>query len=30
MPHIFTNADFADVPYVYGCCSGNATADVKE
>ena len=30
MPYIFTNAECADVVYVYGCCSGNATADIKE
>jgi hypothetical protein len=26
MPHIFTNAEFHDVLYVYGFCSGSATA----
>jgi hypothetical protein len=30
MPHIFTIAECADVPYVYSCCSGSATADVEE
>jgi hypothetical protein len=30
MPHIFTNAAYVDVPYVYSCCSGCATADVEE
>jgi len=30
MPHIFTDAECADMMYVYGCCDGNATAAVEE
>ena len=30
MPHIFTNAEYADMPYVYGFCDGSATAAVEE
>ena len=30
MPHIFTNAKYADMIYVYGFCNGSATAAVKE
>jgi len=30
MPHIFTNAGYADMMYVYGCCDGSATAAVEE
>ena len=26
MPHIFTNAEYADMMYVYGFCNGSATA----
>jgi len=29
MPHIFTNAEDADVLYVYSFCDGSATADVE-
>ena len=29
MPHIFTDAEFADVLYVYSFCDGSATAAVK-
>ena len=30
MPHLFTNAEYADMPYVYGFCDGSATATVEE
>ena len=30
MPHIFTNAEYADMMYVYGFCDGSATAAVQE
>jgi hypothetical protein len=30
MPHIFTNAKYADMLYVYGFCDGSATAAVEE
>jgi len=30
MPHIFTNAVYADMMYVYGFCDGSATAAVEE
>jgi hypothetical protein len=30
MPQIFTNAEFADMLYVYGFCHGSATAAVEE
>ena len=30
MPHIFTNAEYADMMYVYGFCGGSATAAVEE
>jgi hypothetical protein len=30
MPHIFTNAEYADMLYVYGFCDGSATAAVEE
>jgi hypothetical protein len=30
MPHIFTNVHYADMLYVYGVCSGSATAAVEE
>jgi len=30
MPHIFTNAEYADMMYVYGFCDGSATAAVEE
>jgi hypothetical protein len=30
MPHIFTDAEYADMPYVYGFCDGSATAAVEE
>jgi hypothetical protein len=30
MPHIFTNAEYADMMYVYGFCDGSAAAAVKE
>ena len=30
MPHIFTNAEYADTLYVYGFCNGSATAAVEE
>jgi len=30
MPHIFTNAKYADMIYVYGFCDGSATAAVEE
>jgi len=29
MPHIFTNAEYADMVYVYGFCDGSATAAVE-
>ena len=28
MPHIFTDAEYADMPYIYGFCDGSATANV--
>jgi len=28
MPHIFTDAEYADMPYIYGFCKGSATANV--
>jgi len=30
MPHIFTNAEYADMMYVYGFCDGSAIAAVEE
>jgi len=30
MPHIFTNAEYADMMYVYGFCDGSATAAAVE
>jgi len=30
MPHIFTNAEYVDMMYVYGFCDGSATAAVEE
>ena len=30
MPHIFTNAEYADMLYVYVFCDGSATAAVEE
>jgi hypothetical protein len=30
MPHIFTNAEYADMLYVYGFCDGSATAAAEE
>ena len=30
MPHIFTNAEYADMLYVYGFCNGSATAAIEE
>jgi len=30
MPHIFTNAEYADMMYVYGFCDGSATAAVEK
>jgi len=30
MPHIFTNAEYDDMMYVYGFCYGSATAAVEE
>jgi hypothetical protein len=30
MPHIYTNAEYADMLYVYGFCDGSATAAVEE
>ena len=30
MPHIFTNAEYANMLYVYGYCDGSATAAVEE
>ena len=30
MPHIFTNAKYADMLYVYGFCDGRATTAVQE
>jgi len=30
MPHIFTNAEYADMMYVSGFCDGSATATVEE
>ena len=30
MPHIFTNAEYADMMYVYGFCDGSATTAVEE
>jgi hypothetical protein len=28
MPHIFTDAEYADMPYIYGFCDGSATTSV--
>jgi hypothetical protein len=28
MLHIYTNAEYADMLYVYGSCDGSATADI--
>jgi len=28
MPHIFTDAEYVDMPYIYGFCDGSATANV--
>jgi len=30
MPHIFTNAEYADMMYVHGFCDGSATGAVEE
>jgi hypothetical protein len=30
MPHIFTNAEYADVLYIYDFCDGSSTAAVEE
>lgn len=30
MPRIFTNAEYADMHYVYGFCDGNSNAAVEE
>jgi len=30
MSNIFTNAEYADMMYVYGFCDGSATAAVEE
>jgi len=30
MPHIFTNAEYADMMYVYGFCDGSVTAAAEE
>ena len=30
MPRILTNAEYADMLYVYGFCDGSATAAVEE
>jgi hypothetical protein len=30
MPHFFTNAEYADMLYVYGFCDGSATAAFEE
>jgi len=30
MSHIFTNAEYADIMYVYGFCDGSATAAVEK
>ena len=30
MPHIFTNAEYVDMMYVYGFCDGSATVAVEE
>jgi len=30
MPHIFTNAEYADMMYVCGFCDGSATVAVEE
>ena len=30
MPHIFTDAEYADMLYAYGFCDGSATAAVEE
>jgi len=30
MLHIFTNAEYADIMYVYGFCDGSATAAVEK
>jgi hypothetical protein len=28
MPHILTDAEYADLPYIYGFCDGSAIANV--
>jgi hypothetical protein len=28
MQHIFTDTEYADMPYIYGLCDGSATANV--
>jgi hypothetical protein len=30
MPHFFTNAEYADIMYVYGFCDGSAIAADEE
>jgi len=30
MPHVFTNAEYADMMYVYGFCDSSAIAAVEE
>lgn len=30
MPQYFTNAEYADIHFVYGFCNGNANAAVQE
>jgi len=30
MPHIFTNAEYAGMMYVYGFCNGSVSAAVEE
>jgi hypothetical protein len=28
IPHIFSDAEYADIPYIYRFCDGSATANV--
>jgi hypothetical protein len=30
MPHVFINAKYADILYVYGFCDGSVTAALEE
>jgi len=28
MPYVFTDAEYSDMPYIYGFCDGSSTANV--